>query len=506
MAPTSVSTELALPPPNLPTLRPDQTLYSWCGEVHRWNGNPIGIDTSLQLFGSPRAGFFHDFPAHLDALVERTAGAIGDTRTLACGHTLLGYYLPFVPTRRAQEMLAGVSESKLVRLKFHLALPKSGIGASHPLKGCDACFGEDESAGRLPYWRLEHQWPSVLICRAHGRLLSVAADSYTPIHRRDWLLPRLGPARQWIQPPALGAEGREVLMRLAHLSAAVAGQEPSALSPDRVARTYRTAFLAEGFVLKSGDVSDERLGARLRQRFAALADVPSLASLVRPAKGASAWWRPALMEATAMHPVKHLLLIDLLFTDWPAFEAALVDAEGGGTVNPVSTSAPVEPADDPRMTKFASLVQGGLSISAAARSMGFTASTGVRWAKLLGIPYTPRTKSIGHETLQCVRRLLAEGRSKAEVVSASGMSLFSLNRLISSEPGVRHAWIEARMADGRATYRQHFLEVLQRHSGLPLSAIRLLPGNGYHWLYRNDRQWLEENLPAIWRAPSSDDC
>ena len=149
-------------------------------------------------------------------------------------------------------------------------------------------------------------------------------------------------------------------------------------------------------------------------------------------------------------------------------------------------------------------MRGGLSISAAARQTGHSAGTGVRWAKLLGIPYTPRTKSLEAETLEQVRRLLAEGRPKPEITEITGISAVSLDRLISSEPKVRGAWNEARASAARETHRRRFIEVLADHPGLTVSEIRRIPGNGFHWLYRNDRQWLAEHLPAIWQ-PTPDE-
>ena len=496
---------LALPPPNLPALHPAQTLYSWCGEVHRWNGNPMGIDTSLQLFGSARAGFYHDFPSHLDALVERTGGALGSARQLALGHTLLGYYLPFVPAQRAEQILAGVCQGTVARLKFHLALPRSGVGADHPLKGCDSCFDGDEGSGQHPYWRMEHQWPSVFVCRTHGEQLAIATYSHTPVHRRDWLLPRSGPPREWIQRSAPSGPALEIQRRLADLSAWVAVRPPSSLLPEDLARTYRTGLREAGLVTTGGRADEERIGQWLRQRYGPLATLPGMTFLDRaPAVGSMPWWTLAVSDPARLHPVKQLLMIDALFSGWVEFEAALAASGAPADPGSVADARPTDPARDPRLARFASLVRGGLSISAAARQTGHSAGTGVRWAKLLGIPYTPRTKSLEAETLEQVRRLLAEGRPKPEITEITGISAVSLDRLISSEPKVRGAWNEARASAARETHRRRFIEVLADHPGLTVSEIRRIPGNGFHWLYRNDRQWLAEHLPAIWQ-PTPDE-
>ena len=99
---------LPLPPPNLPILYPEETLYSWCAQVHAWNGNPSVLNTSKQLFGSPYSGLLHDFPANLKVLHEKTFGLLPDSIDLALNHTLLGYYLPFHEKTASFKILKGV--------------------------------------------------------------------------------------------------------------------------------------------------------------------------------------------------------------------------------------------------------------------------------------------------------------------------------------------------------------------------------------------------------------
>jgi hypothetical protein len=93
-------------PPNLPRLQPGQTLYSWCGAVHRWNGNVDVRETSRQRFGVPYAGLLHDFPFHLDALGEHTSNLMGSVRRIALRRTLLGYFLAMATEDVAQRVLA----------------------------------------------------------------------------------------------------------------------------------------------------------------------------------------------------------------------------------------------------------------------------------------------------------------------------------------------------------------------------------------------------------------
>ncbi len=102
--------------------------------------------------------------------------------------------------------------------------------------------------------------------------------------------------------------------------------------------------------------------------------------------------------------------------------------------------------------------------------------------------------------LEAVRARLRAGAIKEAVCSACSISSVSLNRLISSEPEVAEQWRRARLAIAQDTNRDQFLRAIQDHPGWTVKQLRQLRGNGYMWLYRNDREWLLQNLPSMWNA------
>jgi transposase len=199
--------------------------------------------------------------------------------------------------------------------------------------------------------------------------------------------------------------------------------------------------------------------------------------------------------------LKHLLTITLLFDSWDDFVASYRNSTEQQLDAPCSLQPAGRGADDMREANFLDEIRrSNASVSTAARSVGVTTSTGVRWAKRAGIDFVKRPKVWNDDRLQKVRRFLLLGLSKLEVHERTGMSAVSLNRLLSSEPGTSSAWRAAREVQMRAEKRRSFLAVIAAHPGWPVKAIRAIPGNGYAWLYRHDRAWLSEHLPAIWSA------
>ena len=160
-------------PAFLPSWLPGETLYSLCSRYHHLSGNRLAADTCLQLFTAQDAGFLHDFPSHLESFVARTQGVLGSVDVLARRHTLLGFYTPFRRERDVTEAISVMASDSVQDLKFRLGLPSSRVGADHPLKGCPACIESDRRTEGVSYWHLEHQWPSVWVCREHDQLLHV---------------------------------------------------------------------------------------------------------------------------------------------------------------------------------------------------------------------------------------------------------------------------------------------------------------------------------------------
>ena len=487
-----------LPPPNLPILQPGETLYSWSGYVHARNAVLDPRELSRRLFGAPYAALLHDFPAHLDGLDVRLAGALGSPRDLALSRTLLGYFLPPLAPLVAADVLSRTRVSAYSTIKFKLGIPASRVGGSHPLKACCSCISEDELSLGRAYWHIEHQYPSTLVCVKHERMLRWVHVDITPVHQRGWILPTLGLPRKWLELPEPPARQVRKLMTLARHSSAWAQLAPASLDSQRLSKVYQAGMRANGWVTAGGNLRMRDLTAAVKEHFEGLHALPGLASL---AAIRDDW--PGLVGTLARtaprsgHPLKHLLLISMLYPDWTAFLRALEDAVEPVPV-PEENSGDDQAATSAPMSAFAALVKAGRSLTSAAAEVGVSTSTGVRWAKLLSLPYTSRAKSLKPQILDAVRACLRRGATKEEVSRTCCISTVSLNRLLSSEPTLAEEWRQARTATVQAANRAQFLQAIRSHPGWTIKQLRRLQGNGYMWLYRHDREWLLHNLPSMW--------
>jgi hypothetical protein len=85
----------------VPSLLPNQTLYSWEEVFHEMSGNATVDETRLQLCGSVKGGRHFHIPSHLDALCASTQLVLGTSDVIAQTATTLPYYTKFRPAKIA---------------------------------------------------------------------------------------------------------------------------------------------------------------------------------------------------------------------------------------------------------------------------------------------------------------------------------------------------------------------------------------------------------------------
>lgn len=487
---------------NLPILHPDQTLYSWCAQVHALNDGRNVVETSTQLFGAPYAALCHDFPSHLDVLVARSPGAQFDASALALRHTLLGYFLPLQEMTKSNEIIAAVRTRGLPSIKMRLGITASRVGGHHPLKGCPKCIENDIAKFGHAYWHMAHQFPSVMACTQHRLPLFIAWDPVTPVHRRGWLLPVGGLPWQRIDIPMQGEHQLGQLVRLAEFSTQLAACCPGAFDPTRLARCYQMGLRGRGLATASGSLRLKSLIDETRRRYKGIEDIQGFEAL----QAVTPDW-PGLVGAITRksprhaHPLKHLLVIALIFETWSEF----IDAyETAGNDESIVDTGPSIPCKRSSAAELRVLVmREGLSVTAAAKKLGMSTTTATQIAKREAIPFRPRPKCLRGPLVRLARTHLQRGAAVKQVSETIGISVASLNRLLATDTMLNQAWQTSAFLVHRNQSRTAFLAVVERCGEASLKAVRKMPGNSYMWLYRHDRDWLRSQIPSLWMHHAS---
>jgi hypothetical protein len=467
----------------LPAWLPGEILYSWCARYHRLTANRLAADTSQQLFAAKGAGFWHDFPSHLNNFVERTYGVLGPTNLVACRHTMLGFYAPFRTEQEVAESVAAMESSSVRDLKFRLGLPASRIGAAHPLKACPACMNEDRLTVGVTYWHLEHQWPSAWLCLRHNQPLQLCLARNKKKNHLQWILPEDVEENYWWGPPLVGASDIEFLTRLARMTADSQSYDGFEFDLARFRATCLSSVGDHGWLRESGSVHLALVRKAFCDATQGISAFPGMEFVSTVEREDGGFVGGLLRHVRGhKHPVKYLLLICFLFDDWMAFTKAYK-----------SVSAMPPPAD-PRRMELAFMVQEErLSISEAARRLNLPLSKAIHWANQEGVSYQRRPRTIDREKAALLSDALGKGLSCEEVARGIGIPLETVCRFRDNHSEIRELWKEARQGKLKESYRQRFLALLDANPGAPLTFFRTLAGSGYIWLYKHDREWLLEH-------------
>jgi len=479
---------------------PDETLFSLVSRYHLLSGAMHPWITCERLFGHRLRGSAHDFPSRLDEFASRSHGAVGDARQLALERTLLSFYLPWRTSEAGDQALAALRGSGVGSLKFMLGLLTSRFGAQNPLKACARCMAQDLEKFRVSYWRRCHQWPGVWTCADHGDPLLVSGCKVDGQDRYAWVLPaqaKLACAHSPWRSEATSAEKlRQRLARLTDMVFDAVKLPAGALSDTgRLSAAYRSQMVHLGWLKRVDHLKWNALEERFRGHLESVAGLSEFARLIVGPRALRSHLSLLLYAPRAhTHPLRHLLMIETLFPDWRAFtkcflgisnvlEDRRADLVIKGHARSANTSR--APTTDPIPTQ---------SAREFARNHGVDVNTALAWRAAAGLAPTRRAKTLKPPILRQLIADLRAGMAKRDAARAAGVSVTSVTRILRTEPGLQASWHQQCWRLRQQESRNAWTSLLETHPGMFLRLLRLQAPGPFAWLYRNDRDWLNEQM------------
>ena len=488
-------------PAFLPVLTDGETLFSWAARYHRLSGNALAKQSSIQLFCDRRAGLRPDFPSHLQQLVEITRGLIGDAETLAYERTIFGFFAPFQDAQGASNVLAQMRGTSVEKVKSVLGLVPSRLGAFFPMKFCQDCMRDDLREDSVSRWHLEHQWSSVWICRKHHKMLHILQRDSQSRDLRRWLLPEDLTAEEWTTIPVRNLSAiKSKLIWIAELSAYFAQLRGQHFDHQLLRYSYLLQAKNRGWLYTDGSVRLALVRPLFLKYYCEMENIPGY-EVVKGVQTEHAGMLGLLMRQFdwRRHPVKHILLIAFLFDSVVEFGAVYEQ------VRQTHMQGGLEAIEDlvgeSWKLELKRLVEvERKSLSAAASIIGIPLCVAIRVARQEGIAYQRRERVVNTNLGEKILEMTSQGYSLLEILQKTGIKKSLLKDLMARNPALRDAWRKKDFERRKETYRVNFLELIKQFSGAPIKKLRTVPGNGVSWLYRNDREWLVENLPCMWRG------
>lgn len=438
----------------------DETFFSLCSRYHFFYGEGTPAMTTARLMNSSALTIKHDFPYNLDALNEQTLSVWGSPKTIICQHTILPLFFPFQSEANINAVIQAMRSSKLGSIKYRLGLVTGRFGAEHPLKACRACMTSDAVAYGVSYWHLTHQYPGVILCPVHRKMLMESHHNRRWSARFQWSLPSQELLIDGLETvPEPGAYNVLIQLATAVIDLAALGLHRR-FDPKIVIAVYRGALsrlCRSGRGLKNVADSLSHLTSMLQSYH-------PLTSLPTTAEGAASFIEQLIRSPRGhCHPLKHLVMIIWLFGDMDSFVEAYEHQE---TMDGQASSPPTGGRD--RVSPVTEVIQ----VLAVAHN-------NTRKPKIL--KPCIRTQILEH---------LTAGESKNRICSDFKITISTVNRLLREEPLVAHSWVETQRKSALIEHREKWKALVREATQPSVKAIRDRAPGLYAWLYRNDKAWL----------------
>ena len=481
---------------------PDETLYSLASRQHVLSGNWNPAETCIQLFGHPRSGAAHDFPSNIDFFCRTTNLELGSVTSIFREHTILPFYLPFCKPDVANNALASIRSGGIGSLKASLGLLATRFGCSHPLKSCISCMKIDVDIHGVAYWHLVHQFPGVWLCPEHETILRTSDVKSTGVGRFGWYLPgNVGHQLPWDDgnQSVLVPQDLSVLLNaLAKCAIATAGlAEHAQLNQSELIEVYRTRSMQLDVMSPSGRIHHElftKLLLPLHKNLKTIREFSALSTDLNQVSNQLI--RMHTPERISPHPLRHFLLIIALFGSWSEFWKSYSNRS-----TPPITAQLIFPKDefvctkevDKKREKFLNLIlDGKVTISAASRACGIDTQTGIVWASMFGITVKRRPKMLVHDIRLKLITALKQGKDKKLIADKLSVSVVTVTNVLRSEAGLADLWHQVRHSKNQDRHRKNLSYFVKDCSESTMKDFRRFLPASFAWLYRNDRDWLNE--------------
>lgn len=483
----------------LPTPFQGETLYSWCSRFHRLNSNTRARLTSFQLFNDSIAGFRYDFPTNLDALSENTHRLLGTTEELIYGRTVFSIFAPFLSAPVTESVIHHMQKSGYSQITYHLGLRSSRVGTTAPLKACPSCMHADTISSGVPWWHVEHQWPTVRICPKHGDYLLMATEEFHARRLKDWFLPSDLQSINWNDCIKSNEPTTTKLLNLCNWSFRLAKRHKKPFDNELLRLTYHLRAKSMGWTSLDGSLRFNQIRQALRDAYKYLEDLPGFSFIKDSTNDHDGFIGSILHKFVGnKHPLKHVIMMEFLFGDPDIFIAEYERVLSNSTH--LKKSELWAELTEPRNHLKLLVTESGYSVNAAAKQLGIPVSQAVRSIRQEGIEYKrawrPKIINSHNETTLC--RLLKSGEAFETIAEKLEIKKSHIKDYLKNQVKLRGTWKKTHQKRLLKKYRSHFLQLMNDLPNLTISQMRKMPGNGIQWLLLHDKDWLKINLPCLW--------
>lgn len=502
-----------------PTLYPGELFYSGIARYQIRSGNLSPKANIEELFNSRNITATADLPCGLDNLVQNFPPYSSVTAdSLIQNHTLYPFYAPFLPPKRAKRVYESMKSDRAGNIHTTAGVMASAIFTPQYFRFCPDCLTEDIDRYGETYWHRLHQIQGVIFCPVHKIALQ---NSQIPIQGFN--------KHQYEAATEFNCQTRDLkcdrnptvkeqLINLAQdISLLIEGTYPSR-TLEWFTKRYQTLLIERGYATVSGRVKHEKL----IDDFLYFYDTEFLEVIDSTVayEDKSNWLSQIVRKhRKVFHPIRHLLMIRFLGESIDTFFQNNKQYRPFGKSPWLCLNAAADHYLQPVITD--------LEISHCLESKKPLGT----FSCDCGMIYSRSGEDKTEEDKLRIGRVITYGRvwenKLRELVEVKKLGLRATARELRVDPNtikryvalldLTPSWtkskpkIKSKQKDSIDTEeikqqkRDIWLNLQQENPKSSKTEIRKLAPDVYAWLYRHDRQWLNNHSPKLKQPRASVD-
>ncbi|MDP3777548.1 MAG: hypothetical protein CTY35_04860 [Methylotenera sp.] len=482
-----------------PDIMPDEILYSWCARFHHLSMRLDARVTSKLLFGIASAGLHHDIPCNLKTFENNTKGYLGTAENLLLRNTQFGFYSKFLTDESRLKIAQSFMHRDNATARSKLGLNPNELITSKILKVCPECSQDQYKARRFTWWQIGHQLPTSFICHEHHcalKLLIVphtrgyARNLYSPTSRLDSLdLSQYFDAQyQWQQ-----------LEKISDWGNAMWRSDTLQLQNGILRWCCLYQLQKRGWVGVGGKVMMHELRNAFVRHYDGLLNIVGEKYFRDLTDVNSSFYTQMVRKVSGrQHPVKHVFLINFLFDNFEDFLETYNDVTNDLLQGGEALCSAILNRKNSMIARIK--ISAGQPVEEVASLLGMTALAVSKCADKDNATTKTLPRIIGTGKEAIIIEKSRQGLDYKDIAIAAEVSVSYVYQYLAKRPTLKIEWRKSYDYRQLQLHREQFLTVLKNHPGASLNTIRHIPENGFDWLFRNDREWLRNTLPAIWRV------
>jgi len=453
-----------------PRIYKGETIYSIAARIVLNDVSMSFSQSMINKFENKNIQLNSVFPSYLNQLSSLTSCTVD---YLLDNHSLFPYYSAFSPDRvkkQARDFLKVGDSSAAYKLLGLLAnrLTEDGIH-----KYCPLCAYEQELTFGEAYWQLEHQLPLSMVCFKNECMLVSKSKA-----RKQLVFPDVG--------SAVSSCTSLLLLKIAEINHFLL----NGYSFDRakLGQTYAVRLINKGLATTKS-VRHMRWRNEMKAYFAPIMDDERVRKLLNSSAEQCFPANIFYNDDSNHHPIKHVLIISFLFEHFGDFIVAYGKGESIN-VRAVKHTKPQANIDEERHKETLKLLQSGMPLRNIICKANVSAATVRNLARVHGIALKEHTRKVSSTMHRSILIQLIVGKPTEVIARDLNLSVGDIEQVLVGQTAIKILRQRIRFYTRRKASRRAIIGALYTFSSPTISHIRHTADKDYMWLYKHDREWL----------------